>query len=220
MRLKLTLARQDAYNLAWKMAYVLKNLAPKSLLNTYSVERHVAAKFCMTQAYSRFQKRVERKKPDVDELADIVCELGYRYPTGALAKDGARSEEHEDPYNSLLAPGSRLPHVELVDESQGGKKISSIDLCKTNFLLVTTESGSPWVTAAKSSGLPIDAYEIHADSSPAKDVTGKGSEVWNLGDGEAFLVRPDNFIAWKAPKQSEQNHAEILAQKLREVLSG
>ncbi|TKX22759.1 FAD-binding domain-containing protein 24 [Elsinoe australis] len=211
---------QDAYNLAWKMAYVLKNLAPKSLLNTYSVERHVAAKFCMTQAYSRFQKRVERKKPDVDELADIVCELGYRYPTGALAKGGARSEEHEDPYNSLLAPGSRLPHVELVDESQGGKKISSIDLFKTNFLLVATESASPWAAAAKSSRLPIDAYEVNGNSTPMRDLKGKSSEVWKLGAGEAFLVRPDGFIAWKAPGQSGQDHAEILAQKLREVLSG
>ncbi|KAF4552361.1 FAD-binding domain-containing protein 48 [Elsinoe fawcettii] len=210
---------QDAYNLAWKLAYVLKGLAPESLLKTYSTERHVAAEFCMTQAYSRFQKRVERRKPDVDELADIICEIGYRYPEGAMVKDGARPEEYEDPYNPYLAPGSRFPHVALVDESQGGKKISSVDLMKTNFVLVASEPGSPWVAAAKESGLPIDAYEIHASSSLIKDESGTAEKVWKIDKGGAMLVRPDNFIAWKASSQ-DKGHRETLAKKLQEVLTG
>jgi 2-polyprenyl-6-methoxyphenol hydroxylase-like FAD-dependent oxidoreductase len=75
---------QDVHNLAWKLAYVLKGKAGKSLLDTYTFERQPVAGFLMRQAYSRLQKRVLHTTPDEPELPDIVCELGYRYPSGAI----------------------------------------------------------------------------------------------------------------------------------------
>jgi hypothetical protein len=97
----------------------------------------------MQQAYSRFQKRVRREKPDEEELPDIVCEIGYRYPTGAFIESGAPSGLWEDPYAPLVAPGCQFPHVELVDER--GVSLSTLDLIHTNFVLVAAENSSLWI---------------------------------------------------------------------------
>jgi hypothetical protein len=41
---------QDAYNLAWKIAYVLKAQAPRSLLSTYSTERQPVGEYVLKRA--------------------------------------------------------------------------------------------------------------------------------------------------------------------------
>lgn len=46
---------QDAYNLAWKIAYVHKGLASPSLLSTYSVERQPVGHSVITRANQAFR---------------------------------------------------------------------------------------------------------------------------------------------------------------------
>ncbi|KAF7125419.1 hypothetical protein CNMCM5793_001597 [Aspergillus hiratsukae] len=46
---------QDAFNLAWKVAYVHRGLADKSLLDTYSVERQPVGKSVITRANQAFR---------------------------------------------------------------------------------------------------------------------------------------------------------------------
>jgi hypothetical protein len=46
---------QDAFNLAWKVAYVHKGLADKSILDTYSVERQPVGKAIITRANQAFR---------------------------------------------------------------------------------------------------------------------------------------------------------------------
>ena len=47
----------DAHNLAWKLAFVIKNIAEPQLLSTYDAERRPAAAFTVEQAYSRYVTR-------------------------------------------------------------------------------------------------------------------------------------------------------------------
>jgi hypothetical protein len=46
---------QDAFNLAWKVAYVHKGLADRSILDTYSVERQPVGKSIITRANQAFR---------------------------------------------------------------------------------------------------------------------------------------------------------------------
>jgi 2-polyprenyl-6-methoxyphenol hydroxylase-like FAD-dependent oxidoreductase len=47
---------QDAFNLAWKIAYVMKGCASPSLLSTYSIERQPVGKSIIARANSAFRE--------------------------------------------------------------------------------------------------------------------------------------------------------------------
>ncbi|THX83534.1 hypothetical protein D6D05_03504 [Aureobasidium pullulans] len=211
----------DAYNLAWKMAYVLSNKASPNLLKTYNQERQPAGDFSMHQAFSRLVNRVFHGKglECEKELPDLVCELGYRYTSGTIVPSDENDMErsHEDPHDPYVLPGGRLPHVWLIDVD--GEKLSSLDLVKRNFVLFTTDVGSPWLQASEKQSIAIDAYPINSLSQPYLDVEDSTKKVWKMEDGEALLVRPDGIIAWKAPRMTS-GHDEQLAEALRIVLHG
>lgn len=207
---------QDAQNLAWKLAYAIQGKASPSLLRSYSEERQPIAAFYMQQAYSRYQKRVQFKKPNAPELEDIVVEIGYRYPTGAFVpSEATRSDLWEDPYAPGVDAGSRFPHVQLVDED--GSRNSTLDLIEKNFVLVAAEADSPWAEPAKSVDLPIDVHVLSENFSPLKDAEGSVKATCKLRDGEALLIRPDGFIAWRAPKTSD-GHQALLIDTLDRIL--
>ncbi|KAM3065588.1 hypothetical protein ACMFMG_011298 [Clarireedia jacksonii] len=210
---------QDAHNLAWKLAHVLRGKAGQGLLDSYGQERVPANEFYMRQAYSRFQKRVHQTAPDVPELPDIVCELGVRYISGAFV-DGVdqtpESSAYEDPYVPLVIAGSRMPHVYLEDAQNPTRKLSTLDLIKSNFLIVAADTGSQWVEAARS--VPwLDAFVLNELSVPFVDKHGNVREVFKLAKGQALLVRPDGFIAWRAPA-ADTGHQELLQRVLEAIL--
>jgi 2-polyprenyl-6-methoxyphenol hydroxylase-like FAD-dependent oxidoreductase len=117
---------QDAHNLAWKLAHVLKWLAPPELLSTYDAERRPVAVFTMEQAYARYVTRTApylgtQNMQPVEN--DLNVELGYGYdPHGPL---------HQNPRESKARPGTRAPHVVLEDGS------STLDLFGRDFVRLT-----------------------------------------------------------------------------------
>ena len=174
----------------------------------------------MTQAYSRLQNRVLRQKADEPELPDITCEIGYRYLSGAIVRGKyipGEDQLWEDPYAPLTIAGSRFPHVALVDSADQTRRISSLDLVKTNFIMFAADPTSPWVEAVKAARPDIDAYILNESSTPWTDTVGKLRRVCKLEDGEALLVRPDGFIAWRAEKR-DSGHSSALKGILREIL--
>jgi len=102
---------QDAHNLAWKLARVLKGDADKSLLNTYDTERRPVAAFTVEQAYSRYVTRTapylllaNGGSTGIEPIApDLNVELGYCYPPATAL--------HMSPRESKAEPGTRAPHV-------------------------------------------------------------------------------------------------------------
>ncbi|KAI4719308.1 hypothetical protein E4T48_04412 [Aureobasidium sp. EXF-10727] len=178
------------------MAYVLTGRASEGLLDTYNSERQPAGDFSMNQAFSRLVNRVfrDRSSESVKELPDLVCELGYRYAQDTV--DSGVESDFEDPHEPLVLAGCRLPHVWLIGEN--GKRVSSLDLVKRNFVLLTVDVKSPWMEAAGSQRIPVDAYAINASSNPYRESERSAKEVWKLQEDEALLVRPDGIIAWRA----------------------
>ncbi|KAH6618440.1 FAD binding domain-containing protein [Boeremia exigua] len=214
----------DAHNLAWKLAFVLKGLASHELLETYTKERQPVDAFAVDQATKRFYNRVDHVQPPIAEEPNLTVEIGYRYADGAMVHEDDRVAQRGEPFENPLTPsataGSRFPHVWLQGENKDAERLSTLDLVRQNMVLVAAERDSPWVTAAQtatSSGLvPIDAYELHETSTPWRDVEGELRKRCKLQVGEALLIRPDGFIAWRA--NTVDNHKDALQSVLQRLL--
>ncbi|KAH6694303.1 FAD binding domain-containing protein [Leptodontidium sp. MPI-SDFR-AT-0119] len=207
----------DAHNLAWKLAYVLTGRAAPSLLQSYEQERRPNDAAVVDQATRRFRNRIQNQIPQLPEETYDVVEIGGRYNKGALVpgKGDSSDKDFEDPHSPSGTAGSRFPHVSLL--SKDDQTISTLDLIKHNFVLVAAEEDSPWIAAAKGLEFQIDTYVLHETSQPYQDVKGLLRSRGKLAPGEALLVRPDNYIAWRATVQGS-NHKEALQQALGQLL--
>ncbi|KAM0541726.1 hypothetical protein ACHAPJ_013131 [Fusarium lateritium] len=194
----------DAHNLAWKLAYVLSGKASHSLLTSYNIERQPIDEFTVEQAYNRFQNRIVLQQPPAPEAPDKSVELGYRYPQGGAFVPEENyptpKEVYDDPSFPTAIPGSRFPHS-YIEDVVSGKTISTIDLIKTNFVLITVTSESPWIAAATKTPVELDVYALDATSSPYRDAVGDVAKRCRLKPEEAILVRPDGFIAWRGVRE-------------------
>ncbi|KAJ5547314.1 hypothetical protein N7494_004899 [Penicillium frequentans] len=213
---------QDAYNIAWKLAYVIDKKASPALLKSYTIERQPAAEATMKQAFARLANRVlgEQNINHEKELPDDTCELGYQYPVGAFifGDTSSPSTVWDDPHNLNIRIGGRLPHVELCDKSRAGVSISTLDLIKTNFVLLIGGELASWREATSSQSVQVDVYEISENSSPVSDLSGRFTAIFRLGVGEGLLVRPDGLVAWRGKEAERQGKPATLTAVLEHVL--
>ncbi|KAM0165343.1 hypothetical protein ACHAPG_000011 [Botrytis cinerea] len=83
---------QDAYNLAWKIAYVLKGKAESSLLDSYSLERQPVGQSIITQANQAFLDHIPvwealgLMDPAVEIRRKHFAELSQATPEGAARR--------------------------------------------------------------------------------------------------------------------------------------
>ena len=164
---------QDAHNLAWKLAMVLKGKAGPELLATYESERRLVALFTVEQAYARY---VTRTAPYLGTGGiqavenDLNVELGYCY--------GDDRRVHENPRESKGRPGTRAPHVWIEYE---GRRISTLDLFGRDFVLLTGPEAKP-------PKMDQDA-DVQRIDDPAF------LEAYGITPSGTVLVRPDGFVA-------------------------
>ncbi|HET8698412.1 MAG TPA: FAD-dependent monooxygenase [Gammaproteobacteria bacterium] len=213
---------QDAHNLAWKLAMVVRGQAGRELLETYDAERRPVGQFTIDQAYGRYATRVvpERGTKDVKPIVDdLIIEIGYRYRSSAVADGGGADEptfQHPDKLRGT--PGTRAPHVVF---KRDGKAISSLDLFGEGFVVLAGPAGAAWhaaaAGAAKALGIRIDAWQVGGDGQ-LEDVDGRFLDAYGLGPAGAVLVRPDSFVAWRA-SDSTQADAGTLSRVLSSVLA-
>jgi hypothetical protein len=131
---------QDAHNLAWKLAAVLRGQGGDRLLDTYDRERRPVADFTLRQALARASSRFGNGK--VDEIVDRwTVLLGYRYGGPPVDVRELRAQ-----------PGTRAPHVVMAD----GR--STLDLYGSGFVLLVGPNGDGWRTT----DLPVDVVRIDA----------------------------------------------------------
>jgi hypothetical protein len=201
---------QDAHNLAWKMALVLKDLAPPELLATYEAERRPVGVFTVEQAYSRY---VTRWAPylaprGIEPIAnDLDVDLGYRYRSQAVAADGDDDGRLLYPARETRGrPGTRAPHISI---GKGDTGESTLDLFGAGFTLLAGTQGTAWcrsaTEAAAQCGVVLDAFTVEAEQFP---------EAYGITASGAALVRPDGMIGWRAETDngvSNRNMASTLA---------
>ena len=104
---------QDAVNLGWKLAQVVKGTSPESLLDTYHAERHpVAARVLRTtMAQVALRRPDERTKALRDTMAEL---LGMDEPRRRFAAMMSGLDIHYDLGEGHPLLGRRMPDLDLV----------------------------------------------------------------------------------------------------------
>jgi 2-polyprenyl-6-methoxyphenol hydroxylase-like FAD-dependent oxidoreductase len=184
---------QDALNLAWKLAAVIKGEARPALLDSYEAERLPLSKLMVQQAYTRYATRVvpERGTEGVEPpVPDIELEIGLVSRSSAIvAEDGDDGVLHLPPSALDGRPGTRAPHVVLAD----GR--STLDLFGSEFVVLRPagDDADDWAPPGAT------AHVVDADGF---------AEVYGLSAGGAMLVRPDGVVAWRARAAAEREQLE------------
>ena len=177
---------QDAVNLGWKLAQVVKGASPESLLDTYHAERHpVAARVLRnTMAQVALLGRVDERTKALRET--VAGFIGMDEPRKQLAAEmtglGIRYDLGEG--HPLL--GHRMPDLELGTASGPLRTYTLLHAARPVLL----NFGEP----------------RHLDITPWSDrmqrVDAKYSGAWELpaigtvAAPAAVLVRPDGHVAW------------------------
>jgi 2-polyprenyl-6-methoxyphenol hydroxylase-like FAD-dependent oxidoreductase len=176
---------QDAVNLGWKLAQVVKGTSPESLLDTYHAERHqVAARVLRnTMASVALRRPDERTNALRDTLAEL---LRMDEPRKRYAAMLSGLDIHYDFGEGHPLLGRRMPDLDLVT-ANGPLRVFSLLHGARPVLLNLGEPGgfdiTPWADRVQL----IDA---------------KYDGVWELPAlgavtaPAAVLIRPDGHVAW------------------------
>jgi putative polyketide hydroxylase len=215
---------QDAHNLAWKLAAVLDGWAGPGLLQTYDAERRPVAAVTSARAAAR---SAEHSHPGYNvrpgtgrQPVTLAMVLGYRYYSSAVA--GAPRDGLVVPpeFRPTAEPGSRAPHMWL---ARSGARLSTLDLYERVPVLLSGPDGGTWHAAglrAASGGVPLACYRVGHGA--GCDLTPQDGTDWarlhGTDSGGAVLVRPDGFVAWRAPS-SDPDPERALSGVLDSVLS-
>ncbi|HTA73322.1 MAG TPA: FAD-dependent monooxygenase [Gemmatimonadaceae bacterium] len=176
---------QDAVNLGWKLAQVVKRTSPDSLLDTYHAERHPVAERVLrnTMASVALRRPDERTKALRDTMADL---LGMDEPRKRFAAMLSGLDIHYDLGEGHPLLGRRMPDLDLVTAG-GPLRVFTLLHHARPVLLNLGEPGdvelTPWADRVQL----IDATYAGPWELPAIGaVTAPG----------AVLVRPDGYVAW------------------------
>ncbi len=176
---------QDAVNLGWKLAQVVKGTSPESLLDTYHAERHpVAARVLQT---TMAQTALTRSDARVDALRDTMSELlSTDEPRKRIAAMISGLDIHYDLGAGHPLLGRRIPDLDLVTAS-GPLRVFTLLHDARPVLLNFGAPGS---------------FDITPWADRVQFVDAKYAGVWELPVlGEvtapaAVLIRPDGYVAW------------------------
>ncbi|VCU69185.1 Pentachlorophenol 4-monooxygenase [Pigmentiphaga humi] len=177
---------QDAFNLGWKLANVLKGTAPAETLDSYNDERlpvmrellasvmaQCALQFNFGEEGVALKRRMQSEvipQPDVQrKLVLELCGLSQPYPR---------------PPGSHALAGCRAPDIDVLPLEGEPLRLTEL-LRRREFVLLDLEGYSGQFDALPLDGLPVRRMQARLGRVPAelRGVTG-------------LLVRPDAYVAW------------------------
>jgi 2-polyprenyl-6-methoxyphenol hydroxylase-like FAD-dependent oxidoreductase len=178
----LNLSLQDAVNLGWKLAAVLKGRVQPALLATYETERRPAAERVIMQ--SRAQLALFRPGPEVTALRELFSEF--------LTEPGVVSR-----LSDLLSGADNRYIIGAPDAD-----VHALVGRWVPDFAVTNDSGTRRVAELARSGWPLlldltdrgEVAAVVADIAHELDVVA-GRPVGDAA-ATAILVRPDGYVAW------------------------
>lgn len=208
---------QDADNLAWKLKLVMDGKAPATLLDTYSEERGFAADENILNS-TRSTDFITPKSAMSKVFRNAVLDLARDYPFARkLVNSGRLSVPTYYTQSSLNTPetdafaGNMVPGAPIDDAPVNGNQWLLHHLGNAFTLLIYTAD------AAKASAATVSQWQSMANELGAQDVPvrvmvvsgagavaglpclidtkGRMQSRFDLQEGTAYLVRPDQHVA-------------------------
>jgi 2-polyprenyl-6-methoxyphenol hydroxylase-like FAD-dependent oxidoreductase len=216
-------AIEDAVNLGWKLAAVLRGQADLGLLATYESERQPIAR--RNTGYARQfaeslglyvpAREIEEKSARGAEARRMAGEylaahgraefdipgitFGARYCSPVIVGDGTEPPpDSANKYIPSACPGGRAPHLWLSPEQ------SLYDVLRFEWSLLRLSSGATGARIARAAadeGMPLKIVDVWRED--ARD----------MYMADLALIRPDQVVAWRG------NSDEDATQIVRRVLS-
>lgn len=190
---------QDAENLAWKLALVLRGEADESLIETYHSERSAAADENILHS-TRSTDFIAPRSAQEMRFRDAVLDLAPHAPFASGMINSGRlstpaiyasilSTPDEDLWNSPFACGAPAPDAPLTDAQ--GKPAWFLDALGGEETLVVFGDQAPQASC-----------RIVRISSDLHDTRGLLAKRLDATDGSAFLFRADQHLAarWRKPE--------------------
>ncbi|MCK1408028.1 FAD-dependent monooxygenase [Bradyrhizobium sp. 76] len=177
---------QDAVNLGWKLAQVVKGLSPETLLDTYHAERHPVAARTLRNTMAQIAL-LRRGEDGLKAAREIVSELlGMDEPRKRFGAMMSGLDVHYDLGQGHALLGRRMPDLDLTVE---GRPLRLFTLLRGargllfNFGDKNSFDTAPWVDRIKTVDVEHDgAWELPT--------------VGQVAAPSAVLVRPDGHVAW------------------------
>jgi 2-polyprenyl-6-methoxyphenol hydroxylase-like FAD-dependent oxidoreductase len=176
---------QDAVNLGWKLAEVVKGISPESLLDTYHAERHPVAARVLRNAMASIVLRCddERTKALRDTMAEL---LGMDEPRRRFAAMMSGLDIHYDLGEGHPLLGRRMPDLDLLTANGSlrvftllhGARPVLVNLCEPGGFDITPWADRVQLIDAKYTG----TWELPALGAVTAPI--------------AVLIRPDGYVAW------------------------
>ena len=190
---------QDAVNLGWKLAQVVKRTSPESLLDTYHAERHPVAARVLRNTMAQvalLRPRDDRTKALGDTMSEL---LGMDEPRKRFAAMMSGLDIHYDLGKGHPLLGRRMPDLDLIT-ANGPQRVFSLLHRARPVLVDLGEPGSLDSTRWADRVRQIDASYVGSWELPVLGAVRAPSAV---------LIRPDGHVAWIG-EQNQLGLAEAL----------
>jgi 3-(3-hydroxy-phenyl)propionate hydroxylase len=178
---------QDAVNLGWKLAQVIRGTSPESLLDSYHAERHPVAARVLRNTMA--QTALLSSGDGIEALRETMSELlSMDEPRRRFAAMMSGLDIHYDLGEGHSLLGRRMPDLDLVT-ANGPLRVFTLLHDARPVLLNLGEPG----------GLDITPWEDRVQL-----INAKYDGVWELPvlgavtAPTAVLIRPDGYVAWVA----------------------
>ncbi|MEZ0058634.1 3-(3-hydroxy-phenyl)propionate hydroxylase [Bradyrhizobium elkanii] len=181
----LNIGVQDAVNLGWKLAQVIKRIAPDNLLDTYEAERQKVAARVLRNTMAHVA--LNRTDPRTRALNEIVSDLlRMDEPRRCFAAMMSGLDLHYDLGDGHPLLGRRMPDLDLVT-ADGPIQVFALLHCARPVLLNFGAPGSIAIAGWTDRVQLVDAAYRGAWELPVRGTVSAPTAV---------LVRPDGYAAW------------------------
>jgi 3-(3-hydroxy-phenyl)propionate hydroxylase len=176
---------QDAVNLGWKLAQMIKETSPQSLLDTYHAERHpVGARVLHnTMAQVALRRTDDRSKALGDTLSEL---LAMDQPRRKFAAVMSGLDIYYDLGEGHPLLGRRMPDLDLLTAGRSLRLFTLLHDARPVLLNLAEPGGfdiAPWADRVKL----VDAIYDGVWELPVFGV---------VPAPDAVLIRPDGYVAW------------------------
>lgn len=215
----------DAYNLGWKLAYVLKGLAPPSLLTSYSSERQKAWRENAGQA-SRSAEFMCPATPAGSTLRNAVLSLAARHPQFSALINPRQTHSicyADSPLNTptVTAPaavgpklGAVLPEFPLLLNGEPTHLTRLLDARLFTLLRFPAQDAT---SAVEISDHPLlRVVTLGRPGQPqagaagwVEDPDGQVHAAYSGPAGALYLIRPDGHVCWRWTQSDDVDFAAI-----------